>query len=40
MSQLLSIVQRAGEKGLLFVEDYLARRGGQVQEGGGEAAES
>lgn len=28
METLLSIVRRAGEKGLLFVEDYLARRGG------------
>lgn len=27
MSQLLSIVQRAGNDNLLFVEDYLARRG-------------
>ena len=36
MSQPLSIVQRAGEKGLLFVEDYLVRRGGQS--GGGEEA--
>lgn len=27
METLLSIVRRAGEKGLLFVEDYLARRG-------------
>ena len=28
MEQLLSIVRRAGESGLLFVEEYLARRGG------------
>ena len=28
METLLSIVRRAGEAGLLFVEDYLARRGG------------
>jgi ferritin len=28
METLLSIVRRAGEGGLLFVEDYLARRGG------------
>jgi ferritin len=28
METLLSIVRRAGEKGLLFVEDYLVRRGG------------
>jgi ferritin len=27
MEQLLSIVRRAGESGLLFVEEYLARRG-------------
>jgi ferritin len=33
MSQLLSIVQRAGEQGLLFVEDYLVRRGGKMSEG-------
>lgn len=32
ISQLLSIVQRAGDKGLLFVEDYLTRRGGQAGE--------
>ncbi len=28
METLLSIVKRAGESGLLFVEDYLSRRGG------------
>ena len=28
MDNLLSVVRRAGEGGLLFVEDYLARRGG------------
>jgi ferritin len=28
METLLSIVRRAGEAGLLFVEEYLARRGG------------
>ena len=28
MDRLLSIVRRAGETGLLFVEDYLARQGG------------
>ena len=28
MEQLLSIVRRAGESGLLFIEEYLARRGG------------
>ena len=28
MDTLLSIVRRAGESGLLFVEEYLARRGG------------
>jgi ferritin len=32
---LLNIVRRAGPQGLLFVEDYLARRG-PVQESGGE----
>ncbi len=41
METLLSIVRRAGESGLLFVEDYLARRGGVAtvsasgNEGGG-----
>lgn len=29
MQDLLRIVQRAGESNLLFVEDYLARRGGK-----------
>jgi bacterioferritin B len=33
MSQLLSIVQRAGDEGLLFVEDYLSRRGGKLGDG-------
>lgn len=32
MDELLSIVQRAGEAGLLFVEDYLVRRGPQHAE--------
>ena len=27
MDQLLSVIRRAGENGLLFVEDFLARRG-------------
>ncbi|HEX7077500.1 MAG TPA: ferritin [Candidatus Eisenbacteria bacterium] len=39
MDTLLSIVRRAGESGLLFVEEYLARRGGisvpSVAGGGG-----
>jgi bacterioferritin B len=30
MQDLLRIVQRAGESNLLFVEDYLARRGGKM----------
>jgi bacterioferritin B len=34
IGQLLSIVARAGESGLLFVEEYLSRRGGEP--GGGE----
>jgi ferritin len=34
MSDLLSIVRRAGEAGLLHVEEYLARKGGAI--GGGE----
>jgi len=33
MSTLLGIVQRAGEDGLLHVEDYLAREGGPHSEG-------
>ena len=41
MDQLLSIVRRAGETGLLFVEEYLARRGGisVASAGGGAGAE-
>jgi len=40
MEQLLSIVRRAGEAGLLFVEDYLARRGApKVASAAGGAAE-
>jgi ferritin len=41
MEQLLSIVRRAGEAGLLFVEEYLARRGGisVTSAAGGGAAE-
>lgn len=41
MEQLLSIVRRAGEPGLLFVEEYLARRGGisVASTAGGAAAE-
>jgi ferritin len=35
MEKLLSIVRRAGESGLLFVEEYLARQGGAAK---GEAA--
>lgn len=30
MDQLLKVIQRAGEGGLLRVEEYLARRGGKV----------
>ena len=37
MDTLLRMVRRAGEKGLLFVEEYLARRGGPAPEGKGEA---
>lgn len=37
MTQLLAIVERAGEKNLLYVEDHLARRGGAA--GGTEAGE-
>lgn len=40
MDTLLSIVRRAGEQGLLFVEEYLARRGGiTVPSAGAGAAE-
>lgn len=35
MDTLLSIVRRAGEAGLLFVEEYLARRGISVASAGG-----
>lgn len=35
MNDLLAIVRRAGPNGLLHVEDFLARKGGQI--GGGEA---
>jgi ferritin len=39
MDRLLSIVRRAGENGLLFVEDYLARQGGEAKtDAGAEAA--
>ncbi len=31
MDKLLSIVRRAGENGLLFVEEYLARQGGPAK---------
>ena len=34
MERLLSIVRRAGEGGLLFVEDYLAREGHPEDKGG------
>jgi ferritin len=37
IGQLLSIVTRAGEAGLLFVEDYLSRRGGEAGDAAGEA---
>jgi hypothetical protein len=39
MEQLLSIVRRAGEGGLLLVEDYLVRRGAPkvASAAGGEA---
>ena len=39
METLLSIVRRAGEGGLLFVEDYLARRGGVTLPSGTPAGE-
>lgn len=38
MDTLLRIVQRAGEQGLLHVEEYLARRGHGRAHGSGEAA--
>ena len=37
MSALLKTVQRAGESGLLLVEQYLSRQGGQISSPGGEA---
>ena len=37
MSDLLAIVQRAGEGNLLRVEEYLARKGGKPFAGGGSA---
>jgi len=39
METLLSIVRRAGESGLLFVEDFLARRGGVTLPSGSAAGE-
>ena len=30
MSSLLQVVERAGEDGLLFVEEFLAREGGSM----------
>ena len=33
MSHLLQVVERAGEEGLLFVEEFLAREGGNFPEG-------
>lgn len=39
MDNLLKVVQRAGEKNLLYVESYLARQHGPLAEAGG-AAES
>jgi bacterioferritin B len=38
MDTLLSIVRRAGASGLLFVEDYLARRGGLAAPASGAGA--
>ena len=40
METLLSIVRRAGENGLLFVEDYLARRGGITLPSGAPAGDT
>lgn len=37
METLLSMVRRAGESGLLFVENYLAGRKGAAGQGGGES---
>jgi ferritin len=34
METLLKVVQRAGESGVLYVEEYLARTGGPAAEGG------
>jgi bacterioferritin B len=38
MTDLLAIIRRAGNTGLLHVEDYLARKGGSISRGGGEAS--
>ena len=40
METLLSIVRRAGESGLLFVEDYLTRRGGVTLPSGSPAGDA
>lgn len=40
METLLSIVRRAGENGLLFVEDYLVRRGGVTLPSGAPAGDT
>jgi ferritin len=37
MEKLLTVVRRAGERGLLFVEDFLARAGAEEQEDEDEA---
>lgn len=37
MTTLLAMVQRAGESGLFYVEDYLARKGNAIGEEGGAA---
>ncbi len=36
MSDLLAIIRRAGEQGLLHVEDYLVRQGGAAKSGEGD----
>jgi hypothetical protein len=36
MDELLTVIRRAGEAGLLFVEEYLVRRGDPHEEEGEE----
>jgi len=40
MSSLLATIRRAGPHGLFYVEDFLARKGGTIEEPGGEGGEA